>query len=136
MKMMTATLARIGALRFDAMPLGFLFALRARIVLAETNFKKVVQAGFIVAKLREKFSDCHAVFVTVVPVFHALNIRLNRYVCQGDNSEFIVQFNHLLLRIAQAPGANVIYQSQHGEIPVRLYPTPHPEHRTILPTKT
>jgi hypothetical protein len=90
MKMMAATLARIGALRFDAMPLGFVFALRARIALAETNFKKVIQAGFIIAKLREKFSDCHAVFVAVVPVFHALNIRLNRYVCQGDNSEIIV----------------------------------------------
>jgi hypothetical protein len=47
----------------------------------------VIQAGFIIAKLREKFPDRHAVFVTVVSVFHALNIRLNRYVCQGDNSE-------------------------------------------------
>jgi hypothetical protein len=89
MKMMAATLARISAFRFDAMPFGFLFALRARIVLAETNFKKVIQPGFIVAKLREKFSDCHAVFVTVVSVFHALNIRLKSYVCQGDNSEII-----------------------------------------------
>ena len=42
----------------------------------------------------------------------------------GDGFKFIVQFNHLLLRIAQAPGANVTYQSQHGEIPVRVYPTP------------
>ena len=86
-KMMSATLARIGALRFNPMPLGFVFALRAGIALAETNFKKVIQAGFVIAKLREKFSDCHAVFVAVVPVFHALNIRLNSYVCQGDNSE-------------------------------------------------
>ena len=53
-KTMAATLARISALRFEpAMPFGFVFALRARIVLAETNFKKVIQAGFIVAKLRE-----------------------------------------------------------------------------------
>lgn len=89
MKMMSATLAGIGALRFDAMPLGFFFALRARIVLAEADFKKVIQAGFIVAKLREKFSDRHAVFVAVVSVFHALNIRLNSYVCQGDKSEQI-----------------------------------------------
>jgi hypothetical protein len=88
MKMMAAMLARIGALRFDAMPLGFLFALRAGIILAETSFKNMIQAGFIIAKLREKFSDRHAVFVTVVPVLHALNLRLNRYVCQGDNSEF------------------------------------------------
>jgi hypothetical protein len=42
----------------------------------------------------------------------------------GDGFKFIVQFNHLLLRIAQAPGANVEYYRQHGEIPVRLYPTP------------
>jgi len=44
----------------------------------------------------------------------------------GDGFKFIVQFNHLLLRIAQAPGANVTYQSQRGELPVRLYPTPIP----------
>jgi hypothetical protein len=43
----------------------------------------------------------------------------------GDGFKFIVQFNHLLLRIAQAPGANVTYQGR-GEIPVRLYPTPTP----------
>ncbi len=43
----------------------------------------------------------------------------------GDGFKFIVQFNHLLLRIAQAPYANVVYQG-HGEIPVRLYPTPCP----------
>jgi hypothetical protein len=49
----------------------------------------MIQAGFIVAKLREKFSDRHAVFVAVVLVLHALNIRLNRYVCQGDNSGLI-----------------------------------------------
>jgi len=68
-KMMSATLARIGALRFDAMPLGFLFAFRAGIILAKAHFKEMIQAGFIVAKLREKFPDCHAVFVAVV--FHA-----------------------------------------------------------------
>lgn len=92
-KMMAATLAGIGALGLDAMPLGFLFALRARIILAEANLKNMVQAGFIVAKLREKFSDRHAVFVTVVPVFHVLNIRSNRYVCQGDNSELLCSFS-------------------------------------------
>ena len=45
----------------------------------------------------------------------------------GDGFKFIVQFNHLLLRIAQAPEADVICQSQHGEIPVRLYPMPCPQ---------
>jgi len=86
MKMMSATLARIGALRFDAMPFGFLFALRAGIILAKARFKDVIQAGFIVAKLSEKFPNRHAVFIAVVPVLHALNIRLKAYVCQGDNS--------------------------------------------------
>jgi hypothetical protein len=43
---------------------------------------------------------------------------------RGDGFKFIVQFNHLLLRIAQAPMANVNYESKRGEIPVRIYPTP------------
>jgi hypothetical protein len=42
----------------------------------------------------------------------------------GDGFKFIVQFNHLLLRLGQVPNANVTYQSQRGECPVRLYPTP------------
>jgi hypothetical protein len=45
----------------------------------------------------------------------------------GDGFKFIVQFNHLLLRIGQAPNANVTYQSWQGESPVRLYPTPAPK---------
>ena len=45
---------------------------------------------------------------------------------KGDGFKFIVQFNHLLLRIAQAPHANVTYQSWQGEFPIRLYPTPAP----------
>ena len=68
-KMMAATLAGIRTLRFNPMPLGFLFALRARIVLAKASLKNMVQAGFVVAVLREKLSNCHAVFVTVI--FHA-----------------------------------------------------------------
>jgi len=50
----------------------------------------------------------------------------SQVIKNGDGFKFIVQFNHLLLRIAQVPSANVTYQSQHGEIPVRLYPTPFP----------
>jgi hypothetical protein len=50
-------------------------------------------------------------------------------VCQvlrnGESFKFIIQFNHLLLRIAQVSGANVVYLGR-GEIPVRLYPTPCP----------
>jgi len=37
------------------------------------------------------------------------------------------QFNHLMLGIAQAPHADVTYQSWQGELPVRLYPTPAPK---------
>ena len=50
----------------------------------------------------------------------------SQVIKNGDGFKFIVQFNHLLLRIAKAPSANVTYQSQGGEIPVRLYPTPNP----------
>ena len=44
----------------------------------------------------------------------------------GDGFKFYVQFNHLLLRFAQAPCANVTYQSWHGELPVRLFPDASP----------
>src|SRR6185503_18179635 len=76
-KMVSATLAGISALRFDAMPLGFLFALRAGIILTKTNIKNVIEAGFVSRELREKFPNRHAVFIAVVLVFHALNIRQN-----------------------------------------------------------
>lgn len=49
----------------------------------------------------------------------------NQVLKSGDGFKFVVQFNHLLLSIAQAPSANVSYQG-HGQIPVRLYPTPTP----------
>jgi len=42
----------------------------------------------------------------------------------GVGFRFTVQFNHLLLRLARAPCANVTYQSWQGEFPVRLYPAP------------
>jgi hypothetical protein len=45
----------------------------------------------------------------------------------GDGFHFVVQLNHLLLRIAQAPEADVICKSQRGEIPVRIYPMPCPQ---------
>jgi len=50
----------------------------------------------------------------------------SQVIKNGDGFKFYVQFNHLLLRIAQAPSANVTYQSWQGELPVRLYPTPVP----------
>jgi len=45
----------------------------------------------------------------------------------GDGFKFTVQFNHLLLRIAQAPKAKVTYESWRGEGPVRLYPSSSPK---------
>jgi hypothetical protein len=62
--------------------------------------------------------------------FYVINAKQpiqSQVIKNGDGFKFIVQFNHLLLRIAQAPGANVMYQSHQGEIPVRLYPTPSPQ---------
>ena len=45
----------------------------------------------------------------------------------GLGFRFTVQFNHLLLRIARAPGANITYKSWSGELPVRMYPSPVPK---------
>ena len=47
----------------------------------------------------------------------------SQVLSRGTGFRFTIQFNHLLLRIARAPGANVTYQSWRGELPVRLYPT-------------
>ena len=66
---------------------------------------------------------------TITRCFRVINGRQPMQVQvlkSGDGFKFIVQFNHLLLRIGQAPGANVTYQSSRGELPVRLYPTPAP----------
>jgi len=82
-----APLAGVGAFSFDAKPVGFAFALRAGMIRAEAGFKKVLQANFIGRELRQKFADCQAGFNNVFRFrFHALNIRSNRYVCQGDTS--------------------------------------------------
>jgi hypothetical protein len=46
----------------------------------------------------------------------------------GDGFNFVIQFNHLLLRIARAPHVGeFIYSNENGELPVRLYPTPSPQ---------
>ena len=38
--------------------------------------------------------------------------------------KFIVQFNHLLLRLTRAPQAKVTYWSRKGELPILIYPQP------------
>jgi hypothetical protein len=44
----------------------------------------------------------------------------------GLGFRFTIQFNHLLLRIARVPKANVTYEFPTGSVPVRLYPDPSP----------
>lgn len=57
-------------------------------------------------------------------VINGGNYNPSQVLSGGTGFRFSIQFNHLLLRIARAPGANVTYQSWNGELPVRLYPTP------------
>jgi hypothetical protein len=45
----------------------------------------VFQAGFIIRELTKKFLQRHTGFFFVL--FHALNIRPDHPLCQGDNSE-------------------------------------------------
>jgi hypothetical protein len=45
----------------------------------------VVQTGFVVRELAEKFSQCHTGLGFVL--FHAPNIHPNHPLCQGDNSD-------------------------------------------------
>ena len=45
---------------------------------------------------------------------------------KGLGFRFTIQFNHLLLRIARMPEANVTYEFPGGAVPVRLYPNPCP----------
>jgi hypothetical protein len=58
---------------------------------------------------------------------HAYN--RNQVYSKGLGFRFTIQFNHLLLRIARIPEANVTYDFQHtdGAVPVRLYPEPWPD---------
>jgi hypothetical protein len=61
--------------------------------------------------------------------FHVINGRQpiqSQSLARVMGFKFIVQFNHLLLRIGRAPKANVTYRSSQGELPVRIYPTPFP----------
>ena len=49
----------------------------------------------------------------------------NRVLPNGVGFKFMVQFNHLLLRIGHSPtDLNVTYETWNGELPVRLYPMP------------
>jgi hypothetical protein len=48
----------------------------------------------------------------------------NQVLKNGDGFKFYVQFNHLLLRIGQAPQAKIFYACARDEYPVRIYPTP------------
>jgi hypothetical protein len=76
------------------------------------------------------YSTFSTVGGAITPCFRVINsgkYNPSQVLKTGDGFKFYVQFNHLLLRIGQVPGANVTYQSWHGELPVRLYPTPVPK---------
>ena len=74
-----------------------------------------------------KFSTIGGTMTRCFRVLNAGKYYPSQVVKNGDGFKFYVQFNHLVLRIGQAPGANVTYQSWNGELPVRLYPTPVPK---------
>jgi hypothetical protein len=42
----------------------------------------------------------------------------------GFGLHFVVQFNHLLLRLVVAPGAESIYTTDDGSVPLRIFPDP------------
>ena len=66
---------------------------------------------------------------TITRGFLVLNGMLpsaNQVLNNGGGFKFCIQFNHLLLRLGQAPNANVLYHSPRGHRPIRLYPTPLP----------
>lgn len=44
----------------------------------------------------------------------------------GDSFQFCLQVNHLLLRVAMCPEAEVHYRPTDGSLPVRLFPKPKP----------
>lgn len=59
-------------------------------------------------------------------------------IYSGFGFRFVVQFNHLLLRLALAPGTEVIYDHELGGPPLRIYPVPGrgqtavPEYQDIM----
>jgi hypothetical protein len=73
------------------------------------------------------YSEISTVGGAITRCFRVINggkYNSSQVVKNGDGFKFYVQFNHLLLRIGQAPSANVTYQSWRGELPLRLYPIP------------
>lgn len=73
------------------------------------------------------YSDISTVLGAITRCFRVINggkYNPSQVVKSGDGFKFYIQFNHLLLRLGQAPTANVTYQSRHGELPLRMYPTP------------
>ena len=66
------------------------------------------------------------VHVIVLPCFRMINdgIYHRSQTYQGFGFRFLVQFNHLLLRIALAPGTEVGVDESIGVRPIRIYPEP------------
>lgn len=52
-------------------------------------------------------------------------------IANGFAFHFIIQFNHLLLRVALAYGTEVIYDRELGGPPLRIYPVPDREESAV-----
>ena len=63
MQMIAAPLAGISSFSLYAIPLRFALALRADMALAETNVKKVIQAGLIIRELLKELFYRHTGFL-------------------------------------------------------------------------
>ena len=77
-QMVTAPLARIGALGLDPIPLGRALARRAGKALPKADVEQVRKAGFVVRELAKKLRGGEGLCV------HALAFASLFYVCKGD----------------------------------------------------
>ena len=75
---MASTLAGIGALRLDPIPVRRALARRASEALSETDVEQVREAGFVVRKLAEELRRREGFLC------HAPSYSPSRYVCKGD----------------------------------------------------
>nr|WP_233453818.1 hypothetical protein [Tsuneonella flava] len=80
-KMVAAPLARISALRFNSIPIGWTLTGRTFEALPKPNLKKVVQASFIIWIAFEELGDG-------LGLRHASFYAMSGYVWKGDNPQY------------------------------------------------
>ena len=105
----------------------------------KVEFPPEVLSGIMTGKIPDYcwvdlgYSRLSTVGAGIGKCFRTINGGQYQYsqIFSGFGFSFIVQFNHLLLRIANAPKADVVYDPSFGGRPVRLYPTP--DSRIIIP---